>query len=344
MNTTSSAYLPQECQWGDFLTDRATALESRSLIGRCVGGVSIVKLLATSEMSDVYLGRDRKTGGDRVVKICRNAWDDGHRGRSRFNREVALHCKISSRYIPQIYCSGTCQEFKFLVMEYIRGRSLTAHLAQAQHDQRLLTIDEIVAIALGLVHGLRAIGKADIVHRDIKPANILLSDTGRVTIIDFGIATTSTNEQFTDTNEVLGTAAYMSPEQWAGHDLDARSDIYAFGIVLLEMLTGILPSQRCDLGWAVNPGFSIEGASLPDLRRDAPPELLLIVRRCLRRDRRLRYPDFDAVLHDFRDLRRRMASRLGPSTSQPDRVQWTDLYIAVILALVAILCAWHLWG
>lgn len=344
MNTTSSAYLPQECLWGDFLRGPATALESTSLIGRCVGGVNIVKLLATSEMSDVYLGRDRRTGDDRVVKICRNAWDDGHRGRSRFNREVALHCKVSSRSIPRIYCSGTYQEFKFLVMEHIPGRSLTAHLAQAQQDERLLAIDEIVAIAIGLVHGLRAIGKAGIVHRDIKPANILLSDSDRVTIIDFGIATTSTNEQFTDTNEVLGTAAYMSPEQWAGHDLDVRSDVYAFGIVLLEMLTGILPSQRCDLGWAVNPDFSIEGVSLPDLRRDAPPELLLIVRRCLRRDRRLRYPDFDAVLHDFRDLRRRMASRLELSAARSHRVQWIDLYVAVILIIVVILCAWGLWG
>jgi serine/threonine-protein kinase len=344
MNTTSSTYTPHDFMIGDQQDLHSGALESFSLLGRCVGGVDIAEVLATSEMSRVYLGCDRRTGAQRIVKVCRNSMAHGRHGLSRFDREIALHCKVSSRYTPRVYGSGSYRGFKFLVMEYIRGESLAAHLAQADREGRRLPGDRIFSIALALVHGLRTISRAHIVHRDIKPSNILLSDDGRVVIIDFGIATTNTNEQFTDANEVLGTVGYMSPEQWENHTVDTRSDIYAFGIVLLEMLTGLLPTQRCDLGIAINPHFSVAKLLLLQIEGEAHRDLLTIARRCLQRDRRMRYATFDEVLHDIRTIRRDASmddDTPPPEDGWPSR---SDVVLICTFLLLLVLGAWSVWG
>ena len=341
MNTTSTLYALQDFVEGNEHESLSDALESFSLIGQTVGGVDITEILATSEMSRVYLGYDRKTGTQRIVKVCRSRMDHGRNGRSRFNREIALHCKIPSRYAPRVYGSGSYRGFKFLIMEHIRGESLAAHLAQASRDGVMLPAERILSISLALVHGLCAISRAGIVHRDLKPSNILLSEDGRVVVIDFGIATTSTNEQFTDANEVLGTIGYMSPEQWSNHNIDIRSDIYAFGIVLLEMATGLLPAQRCDLEIAIHPQFSV--SLLPDAGEERH-DLLTIARRCLHRDRRLRYATFDEVLNDIRALRRKELRDDGSPFSEDGWPSRVNVMVICGLLLLVVIGAWFVCG
>lgn len=281
---------------------RAPRVRVGVLIGKELAGVRVQQILAASSMSDVYLGVDTRSGEKRIIKACRDEFDREGNGRSRFRREIALHSKISSQHIPRIRAAGRLGGTRFLIMDHVRGTDLITVLKRHISDDEPMGISVIVRLAIDIVAGLEAIARCGIVHRDLKPANILIDDTGRAKIIDFGIATTIREEHFTEEHHVLGTSGYMSPEQWAGNDVDQRSDIYALGIVLLEMLTGLLPPQRADLGCAMQPDFLYQPDLLSSLRPDAPPALARIVAQCLRRDRRLRYHQFDTIQRDLRQV------------------------------------------
>jgi eukaryotic-like serine/threonine-protein kinase len=184
-------------------------------------------------------------------------------------------------------------------MEHVSGQDLTATLQDCRVLGTPLPIEDILHLAMDVATGLKHIAGAGIVHRDIKPSNILISDDGQAKIIDFGIATTMQEEQFTDDNHVLGTFGYMSPEQWSGQVVDQRSDIYSFGIVLFELAAGMLSPQRSDLGYAVHPEFACDRMLLRRLRPDIPKGLDDIIEQCLRRDRRLRYHGFESLVRDL---------------------------------------------
>jgi serine/threonine protein kinase len=313
---------------------RAPGPRIGALLGRELAGVRVQRCLATSSMSDVYVGVDLRSGQQRVVKACREEFDR-ERGRSRFRREIALHSKVSSPHVPRIYAAGRLDGIRFLVMEHVPGHDLTAVLKQHADAERPLAIATLVRMAIDIAAGLQAIADAGIVHRDIKPANILTDEAGHAKIIDFGIATTVPDEHFTEENHVLGTIGYMSPEQWTGTGVDQRSDIYAFGIVLLEMATGLLPTQRSDLDCAIQPDFQYQPAMLRSLRPDIPQRLESIIAQCLRRDRRLRYHSFASILRDLHrlqaDLQGRATSRLCPIPLQPVVRRLPEIVIITLL-------------
>src|SRR5437764_3838068 len=215
------------------------ATESRLLGGRYQLG----EVLGYGGMAEVHRGRDVRMGREVAIKLLRPdlARDPSFQG--RFRREAQAAAALSHPAIVAVYDTGEDHHdgvvTPYIVMEYVEGRTLRDVLASEGRllPQRALEITAQICAALEQAH------RAGIVHRDIKPANVMLTSTGEVKVMDFGIAraVTGSSSTMTQTAAVIGTAHYLSPEQARGEHVDARSDIYSTGCLLYELVTGAPP-------------------------------------------------------------------------------------------------------
>jgi len=204
--------------------------------GTRLGPYEIIDELGRGGGGIVYLARDHRLGRQVALKLV--ATGANPELRDRLRREARAAATISHPSIATVHALEEFDDQLFIVSEYVRGRTLRAELAEGP-----LPYDRTVAIARDMAKALRAAHDAGVVHRDLKPENILLSDTDGVKIVDFGIARMADDAvtQLTRHGALRGTPAYMAPEQLLGAVVDARTDIYAFGIVVIEMLTGHHP-------------------------------------------------------------------------------------------------------
>jgi len=214
-------------------------MAERVLLG---GRYQIGEVLGTGGMAEVHRGRDVRLGRDVAIKLLRSdlARDPSFQG--RFRREAQSAASLNHPSIVAVYDTGEDHRdgsvTPYIVMEYVEGRTLRDVLATEGRmlPQRALEIAAQVCAALDQAH------RAGIVHRDIKPANVMLTPSGEVKVMDFGIARATTSAAtMTQTAAVIGTAHYLSPEQARGEHVDARSDIYSTGCLLYELLTGAPP-------------------------------------------------------------------------------------------------------
>ncbi len=201
------------------------------------GRYEIEKHIGEGGMGAVYRAHDREVDETIALKLLLGRSSHGSEVVERFRREVRLARRVTHRNVARTYDLGEHEGLRFLTMEYIRGESLR----QVLHRKRQLTSGCASALAVEIFAGLSAAHEAGIVHRDLKPANILIERGGRVVITDFGIARAAKAEATLRTGKLMGTPAYMSPEQVAGMPVDHRADLYAGGLILYEMLTGKLP-------------------------------------------------------------------------------------------------------
>jgi tRNA A-37 threonylcarbamoyl transferase component Bud32 len=197
----------------------------------------LVSVLGSGGMAIVYLARDRVLEREVAVKVLREQFATDPVFLARFTREALNAARLSHPGLVPIFDAGVDQGTAYIVMEVVRGR--TVH--QVLVDDGPLPVARAVGIAADVCAVLEVAHRAGIVHRDIKPGNIALSDDGRTRVFDFGIAHTSGSAGLTAIATVIGTAAYLSPEQAAGQPADPRSDLYSVGCVLEEMLTGSPP-------------------------------------------------------------------------------------------------------
>src|SRR5437867_12400752 len=210
---------------------------SDTLIGTVFDGrYRIERKLGTGGMADVYLAEDQELGRRVAIKILndRHAADDQFV--ERFRREAKNAAGLSHPNIVSIYDRGEAEGTYYIAMEYLEGRTLKELLVARGPTPLPVAIDyarQILA-AVGFAH------RNSIVHRDIKPHNVVVAPDGRLKVTDFGIARAGTS-QMTETGSIIGTAQYLSPEQAKGAPVDQRSDLYAVGVVLYEMLTGSVP-------------------------------------------------------------------------------------------------------
>ncbi|GHF26944.1 hypothetical protein GCM10018790_00260 [Kitasatospora xanthocidica] len=208
------------------------------MIGRALNGrYELVEMLGVGGMATVWRGVDRVLGRQVAVKVLNGGLADDPRFAERFSREAQHAAMLVHPRIAMVFDSGVDQGTPFIVMELINGRSLAAVLAQ----QPNLPVERAVGIAAAVCEALAVAHAAGLVHRDIKPGNIMITDDGGVKVVDFGIARAGSSSNLTQTASVLGTAAYLSPEQATASALDGRTDLYAVGCVLTEMLTGATP-------------------------------------------------------------------------------------------------------
>ena len=279
--------------------------------GSQLGSYEILGPLGAGGMGEVYRGRDTKLGREVALKILPASVANDPDRLARFEREAKLLASLSHANIAQIYgleeaAAGDARPTRVLVMELAAGEDLTARI-----DRGPLPLDEAIAIGIQVTQALEAAHDRGIVHRDLKPANIKVSADGAVKVLDFGLAKAFTGSddpssdvamnsptltaQATAAGVILGTAAYMSPEQARGREADKRADVWAFGVVLMEMLTGarLFHSETISDTLAAVLRQDISWTALPS---GTPAEIRRLLRRCLERDRKNR-------LHDIADAR-----------------------------------------
>ncbi|MGW4892631.1 protein kinase domain-containing protein [Kitasatospora sp. NPDC004240] len=208
------------------------------MIGRALNGrYELVEILGVGGMATVWRGFDHVLGRQVAVKVLDGGLADDPRFAERFGQEAQHAAMLVHPRIVTVFDSGVDEGSPYIVMELVQGQSLAALLAR----QGALPVERAIGIAAAVCEGLEVAHTAGLVHRDVKPGNIMITDDGGVKVVDFGIARAGSSENLTRTAMVVGTAAYLSPEQATAAPLDARSDLYSVGCVLYEMLTGAQP-------------------------------------------------------------------------------------------------------
>ena len=306
---------------GDFIDAPAYELAADALLepksamtpGQLVGSYRLVSLLGRGGMGEVYLAEDVRLGRKVALKFLpANYSNDGERLR-RFEREARAASALNHPNILTVYEVGQFEGRQFIATEYVDGETLR----HRQLVQRL-RLNEVLDLALQVAAALSAAHQAGIVHRDIKPENIMLRPDGYAKVVDFGLAklTETARVSFdtaastmlqtdTGTGVVMGTTAYMSPEQARGLPLDARTDIWSLGVVLYELLSGAMPFK----------GDTPSDLIVSILERDptplmttqlVPSELDWIVRKALRKDREERYQTARELIGDLRGVKQQL--------------------------------------
>jgi eukaryotic-like serine/threonine-protein kinase len=195
------------------------------------------RLLGAGGMAEVYEGRDRLLARRVAIKVLLSQYARDPAFLARFKREAQAAASLSHPNIVAVYDTGVQDGTNFIVMEYVEGRTLRDLLRIGGPPPP----ERAAGIAADVCNALAAAHARGLIHRDVKPANVMLTPDGTVKVMDFGIARATTSETITQTQAVIGTAQYISPEQAQGQTVDFRSDLYSLGCCLYEMLTGVVP-------------------------------------------------------------------------------------------------------
>src|SRR5271154_6931865 len=292
--------------------------------GTQLGAYEIVAPLGAGGMGEVYRARDTKLGRDVALKMLPAEMALDPERLARFRREAKALAQLDHPNIITIYAVEECDGIHFLTMQLVEGLPLDRLIPQGG-----LPVERIFEIAGALGDALAAAHEKGIVHRDLKPANVMVSNDGRVKILDFGLAkdvraanlddATMTSASHTQVGVVMGTPAYMSPEQASGRSLDHRTDIFSLGVLLHEMATGRRPFQGNSSAELVSAILRDTAPSVTDVRPDLPSDLARIIRRCLEKDPRHRVQTARDVSNEFRDLSRQSSQNLSPAKASTSR-------------------------
>lgn len=275
------------------------------MIGQTIAHYEILEKLGEGGMGVVYKARDQRLSRDVALKFLPEQSAMSRENQQRFLHEARSVARLNHPNICQIYTIEEPDDGPpFIVIEYVEGETLRARFRGADRHVGQPDVDEVLLYATQIVRGLNAAHAKDIVHRDIKSANIMVTSANEVKILDFGLAKMAGVGALTQTGSTLGTTAYMSPEQVRGEALDARSDLWSFGVVLYEMLSGKLPFGE-DYEHAVMYAIVNEGPSPIHVTRaggesrDAVEALEAIALRCLAKDPADRYPSTSILLAEL---------------------------------------------
>jgi serine/threonine protein kinase/tetratricopeptide (TPR) repeat protein len=311
------------------------------LIGRTLTHYQIVDQLGGGGMGVVYKAEDARLARFVALKFLSPALTDDPSALARFRREARAASALNHANICTIYDVGDEGGHPFLVMEFLDGTTLKRRI-----DGHPLDIDPLLTLAIEIADALEAAHVAGIVHRDIKPANLFVTSRGHAKILDFGLATIRPSGGGDETvrtapagtgqstpGRVAGTIAYMSPEQARGQELDARTDLFSFGVVLYEMATGRAPFDGDTAAAIVDGILNCPPTSTAGINPSVPTELDRIIGRCLEKDRDRRYLRASEIREDLQQLQRdRQSARLQPvpATSTRRFPQLTDRDTIVI--------------
>ncbi len=292
--------------------DTSVDLARRLVPGTVVAGrYRIASQVGRGGMGVVYKARDQELDQDVALKVLRPDMGTDPGWVARFRRELVLAREITHKNVVRIHDIGESNGLRFLTMRLVEGRSL---LDLLQSEGRL-EIDRALRIFRQVAEALQQAHDAGIVHRDLKPGNVLLSHDEMAYITDFGVARSLRGDRTTRAGEIVGTLDYLSPEQIAGEDADARSDIYALGLLLFEMLTGELPFASASRAETVARHLAGRWRDIADMGVPVPAHVRRLMRRCLERDPARRYPGVRELLVDLDSrpvrIRARFARPLG---------------------------------
>jgi TolB-like protein/Flp pilus assembly protein TadD/predicted Ser/Thr protein kinase len=276
---------------------RTIAAEKSGLISGAVfaGRYKIVEELGRGGMGVVYSAEDTKLKRIIALKILPHQLSLDTDVRERFIREAQAAAALDHPHICTLFEADEANGEAFITMAYVKGEGLKERLTKGALD-----VEEAVDLALQVAEGLNEAHSKAIVHRDIKPANIMLTEKGQAKIMDFGIAKVGGAPDLTTPATVMGTIAYMSPEQAKGEKTDHRTDIWSFGAMLYEMLTGRLPFKSHDTQAAFYSILNEEPEPVKSLSPEVPEEVVGIIRKCLEKDPSFRYQSAGELLRDLK--------------------------------------------
>jgi eukaryotic-like serine/threonine-protein kinase len=252
--------------------------------------------LGAGGMSTVFLADDTVLERPVAIKLLAEHLADDEAFVARFRREALAAARLQHPNVVQVFDSGEdpASHRHFIVMEYVDGPSC----ADMIRDRKRLEVDESVHVVRDACHGLDYAHRAGVVHRDVKPGNLLVvSDTGTTKLADFGIAKATAQTRITQVGSVLGTAAYLSPEQARGEEAGPASDIYSLGVCAYQFLTGRLPHEYGSLTELALKQQEESVEPITVHRPEVPPELDRAIRVCLERDPDHRYPSTLEMAH-----------------------------------------------
>jgi len=283
--------------------------DSASLIGRTLSHYRVTAAIGAGGMGEVYRATDTKLGRDVALKVLPAEMARDPNRLARFQREARAVAALNHPHIVTIFSVEQADGVHFLTMELVEGQSLDRLIPASG-----LPIERIVEIASSLAAALAAAHEKSIVHRDLKPANVMLTSDGRVKVLDFGLAkeirtadmeeATLTSDGQTQAGAVMGTPAYMSPEEVSGDVVDHRTDIFSMGILLYEMATGQRPFQGRSTGELASAILRDTPRAITELRPNLPADLARIIRRCLEKDPRQRVQTARDVGNELREMAR----------------------------------------
>jgi len=285
------------------------------LIGKKLAHYLIIKSLGRGGMGEVFLARDEKLGREVALKLLPEALKLDPERRSRFEREAQTVASLNHPNVVTLYAVEEAEGQPFLVMEYVDGPTLDAVVSAGGMVQ-----DGFFSLALSLTEAVAAAHAKGITHRDLKPQNVMIDGEGRLKVLDFGLAklfddpvgaddlTIPAAAHPTREGVIMGTAAYMSPEQAEGKPVDARSDVFSLGILLYQMVTGRRPFEGDTQISTMTAVLRDDPTPVVDLRPDLPRQIARIIRRCLEKDPGRRYETAKSIHYDLEILREEIVS------------------------------------
>jgi serine/threonine protein kinase len=314
--------------------------------GTRLGDYEIVSLVGSGGMGEVYRARDTKLNRDVAIKVLPRYWSRDPDRLQRFDLEARAAAALNHPNITSIFHVGQHDGSPYMVTELLQGETLRERLRRGP-----IPLRKAIEYAVQIAHGLAAAHDRGIVHRDLKPENVFVTKDGRVKILDFGLARLGPSKEAsgeeatvthrTDPGVVLGTAAYMSPEQVRGKTVDHRADIFALGTILYEMVTGKQPFRKSTSAETMTAILNEEPPSISQITPIASPGMQRIVHRCLEKDPEQRF-------HSSHDLAFALEALSDLSSGMSHDVQQTKsskrwIWIVVSAAVVAITAAVVIW-
>ncbi|MDX1586370.1 MAG: protein kinase [Balneolaceae bacterium] len=294
----------------------------------------IIEKLGEGGMGLVYLAKDTKLNRKVALKFLPTLISNDEIERKRFRQEARSAAHLNHPNIAQVYAIEEVDDRLFIVLEYVEGKELKELV---ENDE--LSTDEKWNLALEIAQGIKVAHEKGIVHRDIKSRNIMINEAGQAKIMDFGLARMEGADRITKTGTTIGTTAYMAPEQLTGEEIDVRSDIWSYGVVLYELFTGSLPFEGAYEPAIMYAIAEKDPVPLSEHNKEVPDRIAHVIERCLQKDKALRYQTFAEVLNDLNpeNSLSDKAPMQAPQVKSDTKRSYTGYLVAAVSAAVLLL-------